>query len=594
MNQQISDDIQRVVNSIESRILTLQNEGGFWKGYLSSSALSTAVAAFSLWIYDRKIYRRYIEKGMIWLAENQNSDGGWGDTVKSSSNLSTTLLCWAALSVVEDDQNYEETIARCRKWLKRQLGTLEPSLISKSVLDHYQEDQTFSVPILTMCALSGRLGPNGWDFVPQLPFQLAALPDGLFKWLNLSVVSYAIPALIAMGLVKDTHSNNTLTRVNKVLRSKVLKVLAKKQPENGGFLEATPLTAFVLMSMVGAGESDLKVCIKAAGFIKESMRSDGSWPIDTNLATWVTTLTINSLSDSSMESMGSGSRAMVRSWLLNQQFRHVHPFTGSRPGGWGWTDLPGAVPDGDDTAGALLALKRLGSSDSHSLKAVSLGLEWLLDVQNRDGGIPTFCRGWGKLPFDCSCPDITAHVLRAFLCWRYEVNPRLRKRIDRSVNRIIDYLRVEQQDDGSWMPLWFGNENDKNHCNPVYGTSLVLYGLKSAHNRGVAQLDSMIDSAVDFLEKVQNSDGGWGGNLGIDSSIEETALAVRSLSFCNSSEVVEGGTSWLMSHLKNCGKAKPVSTPIGLYFASLWYFEEMYPLVFACSALNTVNQDLFN
>jgi squalene-hopene/tetraprenyl-beta-curcumene cyclase len=26
-------------------------------------------------------------------------------------------------------------------------------------------------------------------------------------------------------------------------------------------------------------------------------------------------------------------------------------------------------------------------------------------------------------------------------------------------------------------------------------------------------------------------------------------------------------------------------TPIGLYFARLWYFEELYPLIFAASAL---------
>ncbi len=32
---------------------------------------------------------------------------------------------------------------------------------------------------------------------------------------------------------------------------------------------------------------------------------------------------------------------------------------GAAPGGWSWTDQPGAVPDADDTAGALLALHQL-------------------------------------------------------------------------------------------------------------------------------------------------------------------------------------------------------------------------------------------
>ncbi|MEZ6078622.1 MAG: hypothetical protein R3C56_24000 [Pirellulaceae bacterium] len=43
-------------------------------------------------------------------------------------------------------------------------------------------------------------------------------------------------------------------------------------------------------------------------------------------------------------------------WLLACQHRRRHAFTGANPGGWGWTDLSGAVPDADDTPAALLAL----------------------------------------------------------------------------------------------------------------------------------------------------------------------------------------------------------------------------------------------
>src|SRR5262249_58268730 len=45
------------------------------------------------------------------------------------------------------------------------------------------------------------------------------------------------------------------------------------------------------------------------------------------------------------------------------------------------------------------------------------GLRWLGELQNRDGGWPTFCRGWGKLPFDRSGSDLTAHALRALRAW---------------------------------------------------------------------------------------------------------------------------------------------------------------------------------
>jgi hypothetical protein len=54
--------------------------------------------------------------------------------------------------------------------------------------------------------------------------------------------------------------------------------------------------------------------------------------------------------------------------------------------------MPGGVPDADDTAGALLALYRLenpaANPRSEVRVAAELGCRWLLDLQNRDGGIP--------------------------------------------------------------------------------------------------------------------------------------------------------------------------------------------------------------
>ena len=219
-----------------------------------------------------------------------------------------------------------------------------------------------------------------------------------------------------------------------------------------------------------------------------------------------------------------------------------------------------------------------------------MGMEWLMGIQNKDGGIPTFCRGWGKLPFDCSCPDITAHALRAFLAWKDEIRPDSLKKIDRSINRFITYLNSTQQANGSWLPLWFGNEKDGKHKNPVYGTALVLCGLVEANQYGFTELKSRINDGVVFLEAVQNSDGGWGGNAGVESSVEETSLALRALSLCERRQAAEKGVKWLISYFEALGEQPVPATPIGLYFASLWYFEQMYPLTFACAALHQVKQ----
>src|SRR5262249_14441849 len=127
------------------------------------------------------------------------------------------------------------------------------------------------------------------------------------------------------------------------------------------------------------------------------------------------TLSINALTDAG-ENLRDNAGALRR-WLLDQQYRETHPFTSAAPGGWGWTPLPGAVPDADDTSGALLALRNLGAT-AESSAAAKAGITWLLDLQNGDGGWPTFCRGWGHLPFDRSSADISAHALRALDAWK--------------------------------------------------------------------------------------------------------------------------------------------------------------------------------
>ena len=254
--------------------------------------------------------------------------------------------------------------------------------------------------------------------IPQLPFELAAVPHGWFQHLRLPVVSYALPALIAIGQVRHhfAPSRNPLARALRGrLRGVTHRLLRAMQPESGGYLEATPLTSFVVMSLAAMGQTDSPVVEAGVRFLVESMRDDGSWPIDTNLATWVTTLSITALDDAA--ALAPGDSGPMRKWLLDQQSTREHPFTHAAPGAWAWTPLSGGVPDADDTSGALLALRRLGDPDPQAVAAAAAGVRWLMGIQNRDGGIPTFCRGWGALPFDRSTPEITAHALHAWSVW---------------------------------------------------------------------------------------------------------------------------------------------------------------------------------
>ncbi len=572
-------------------LLAQRNSKGHWEGELSSSALSTATAVCALALVSRELgvssFDSLIEKGLRWLEAAQNPDGGWGDTPLSLSNISTTALGWAVFGVVPGaDQRFSATVAMASRWLEIGAGGLEPKVLARAIIARYGKDRTFSVPILTMCALAGRLGPEpeAWQEVIPLPFEIAALPHQWFAAVKMPVVSYALPALIAIGQVHHHRAPSrwwVVRRMRSALCARTLKVLESIQPSSGGFLEATPLTSFVLMSLAGCGLARHQSATRCVDFLVRSVRADGSWAIDSNLSTWVTTLSIKALGESVVKRLPEDEQKALRAWLIGQQYREIHPYTHAAPGGWAWTDLPGGVPDADDTAGALLALGELGAEDGEILHAAEQGVRWLLGLQNRDGGIPTFCRGWGHLSFDQSSPDITAHTLRAWETWDQRMPTELQIRLGKARERAVRFLAKTQRTDGSWVPLWFGNQHDPADENPVYGTANVVRSLGSsimdARDRGLA-----------FLKGIQRSDGSWGADG--NSSVEETALALASLAdFGDRSRLeLELGSRWLERAVNEGRWIQPA--PIGFYFAKLWYYERLYPVIFSVDALTRVER----
>ncbi len=568
------DALDRAIANTQAHLDALRNERGHWEGRLSSSALSTATAVVALALVDRGKHAAHIAAGAQWLCEHQNSDGGWGDTTLSKSNLSTTLLCWSALHLVA--QRDSTTARSADAWITARVGSLEPAAIAGAVVARYGKDKTFSVPILMLCCLCGTLGERPWRHVIALPFELAALPRNWFGAIGLPVVSYALPALIAIGYTRFKNAPpawwNPLRWVRALAWPRIRPMLKALQPSSGGYLEATPLTSFVTMALAGGGQLDHPCLPLAVEFLLRSKREDGSWPIDTNLATWGTTLSLRSTNFSTPPLL----------WLLAQQYREVHPFTNAPPGGWAWTDLPGGVPDADDTSSALIALRKTGHVCD---AAVQQGITWLLDLQNRDGGIPTFCRGWGALPFDRSTPEITAHALCAWWVWHDELPEALQKRIVKATRHALIYLERVQLADGSWIPLWFGNEHTPDENNPVYGTAQVVNHL-SGSEQLAALFHALIETGREYLRRVQKPDGSFGGDASAPASIEETAVALHALS--HGGDDVQKSAHWLIAATEN-GTRFP-SAPIGLYFARLWYHEQLYPVVWTLGALRAARQ----
>jgi squalene-hopene/tetraprenyl-beta-curcumene cyclase len=298
---------QRLLAAYETardRLLAERTPNGHWVGELATSALSTATAVSALALVERhdatdgkgclveesreSRLSELIVKGIRWLAEHQNDDGGWGDTEKSYSNIATTMLAVAAFHLTSVPADHADLLERAEQYIDKN-GRID------GLRRRYGKDKTFAVPILTNCALAG-LVP--WKEVAPLPFEAACVPQRFYHLLKLPVVSYAIPALVGIGQARYFHKKpwNPIARlVRKMAVAPSLKVLRRMQPQSGGYLEAVPLTSFVVMSLAGTGRVDHAVVQSGVQFLIDSVRPDGSWPIDTNLATWNTTLSVNAL-----------------------------------------------------------------------------------------------------------------------------------------------------------------------------------------------------------------------------------------------------------------------------------------------------------
>lgn len=674
-------DIERLLAAhkhVRAELLAERTVAGHWVGEPSSSPLGTAAAVCALVIAssdggynvlesdklpERSRLQDMLQGGISelvieslhWLAERQNKDGGWGDTERGRSNVAATLLVQSAFRLTGVPAKYEGLIEHADEYLEAQGGVA-------AFKKRYGRDKSLSAPILASAAYAGLIP---WRQVPALPFEYLALPQQTYCRLQLPVVSYALPVLAAVGQLKfhyDPPRNPVTHLLRLAARKRTLSTLERMQPESGGYLESPTLTAFIVMSLAGIGLGQHRIVRRGVEFLLASVRSDASWPIVTNLATWNTTLAMNALAEGpSARSPGEERREAVPpdtlavsaawidttqdshptltltngklptteadaldenclDWLLDGQAPEASSYNGAEPGGWTWTDLPGGVPEAVDTANALLATARWRHRYPH-LKlhrlelAARRGVEWLLALQNRDGGWPTFCRGWSLLAFDRSASDVTALVIRALAAWEEawhadahtaNLSAELGERITESITRGWTYLEESQHNDGSFVPLWFGNQHHPEGHNLVYGTAQVL-----AACRDLGRLDGdLAQRAARWLLGVQHANGGWGpprsspatslsniyrsnssraeDALASFCSIEETSLAVEALlPLAESNQLharaVKNGLKWLMDAVEQGRLRQP--SPIGFYFAKLWYQERLYPLVFAASAL---------
>jgi squalene-hopene/tetraprenyl-beta-curcumene cyclase len=223
---------------------------------------------------------------------------------------------------------------------------------------------------------------------------------------------------------------------------------------------------------------------------------------------WDTCLTLNALIEAGLSedhpALAGGSL-----WLLSKQITTEGDWKvkapKGEPGGWYFQFENEFYPDVDDTAVVLMALSKIRLPDEDTKrKEMDRAFQWVLALQSSDGGWGAFDRNncrhvLNNIPFadhgallDPSTSDVTGRCLEAmgFLGYGPGYPP---------AAAAIKFIRNQQEAEGCWYGRW--------GVNYIYGTWSVLAGLRSI---GEDMKKDYIRRSIDWLKKVQNTDGGWG------------------------------------------------------------------------------------
>ncbi len=263
---------------------------------------------------------------------------------------------------------------------------------------------------------------------------------------------------------------------------------------------------------------------------------------------WDTALALYVLGKSGCQEPGPLEKAV--GWLEGNEIRTWGDWAvknrEGRPGGWAFEFRNPFYPDVDDTAQVLLAFKAVGSDPG----AFKRGLDWILSMQNRDGGWSSFdkdnnCIPLTHFPFadhnamlDPSAADITGRILELLAAAGVP-------REHPAVGRGVAFLKRAQETDGTWFGRW--------GVSYIYGSWLALRGLRAC---GEPMEFPRYQRAGHWLISRQNPDGGWGESC---RSYDDPTLKGQGSSTASQ-------TAWALMALMSLGMAADAAFRRGLEF----------------------------
>ncbi len=222
-------------------------------------------------------------------------------------------------------------------------------------------------------------------------------------------------------------------------------------------------------------------------------------------------------------------------WLKDRQLQNEPgDWRENRPalpgGGWAFQFQNPHYPDLDDTAAVAWAMHQ--SHETEFEPSIRRAAEWVCGMQSRKGGFASFDADnthyyLNEIPFadhgallDPPTSDVSARCA-TLLALIGKIGPEL--------NACLQFLRKEQEPNGSWFGRW--------GTNYIYGTWSVLEALGQSRD---PRNESTIQAAAAWLKKKQRPDGGWGEDCatyfyphkageGLHSTSFQTAWAVLGL-----------------------------------------------------------------
>lgn len=544
----LDSTLDPAVARARDRLLSLQKPDGHWVGELQGDTILESEYVLLMAFLGRE-GEDNPQKAAKYLLTQTRSEGGWSNYPGGPFDLSVSVKAYFALKLTGHDPD-TPVMRRTRELILEAGGAAECNSFTKfylALLGQFPYGNCASVPpemvLLPKWFYFNLYAMSSWTRTIVVPLSIFSAhkpvrhlpPDKSIPELFVQRPDTALwPARPTKRWCSWTNFFLGVDRLYKwaepflgpVRRAAVNKAAAwmrERFADSDGLGAIFPPMIYTVVSLRCLGVPDDAPAMRWAMKQIEDLiiEEDGLVRLQPCLSpVWDTALALNALADVGLSERDPEAHK-AGAWLLAKEVRRRGDWSETNPhlepGGWFFEYANAFYPDTDDTAMVLMALARTGLAHQPAYRgAVERARQWLLGMQNSDGGWAAFDRDINrevltKVPFadhnamlDPSCPDITARVLEALGEYGHAVGHPL-------VDRAVFFLRATQEANGSWLGRW--------GVNYLYGTWQVLVGLKGI---GFDMHDPMVRRAVAWLKQVQQPCGGWGESC---ASYDDPALA---------------------------------------------------------------------